>query len=115
MVNELYEFYMRREEPVKGAMLALRDIVLGFDEEIEEAYKWSLPYFFLRGKGFCYLWMDKKTGWPYLAFMKGKDMEHSMLEAGNRTLVKVFPMDPSKDLPLEAIEECLEMARALYD
>lgn len=114
MENELGNFYLKREEPVRSCMLALREIVLGFDERITEGWKYKLPFFLFKGKMFVYLWKDKKSGWPYLGVMEGRQIEHPLLVQGDRARVKVMAFDPEADLPIEGIEEVLRLAVACY-
>jgi hypothetical protein len=41
--NELDNFYWSQKEPNKSCFLALRDIILNFDENISTTYKYKLP------------------------------------------------------------------------
>lgn len=63
---------------------------------------------------FCYLWTDKKTDEPYLLMVEGKHLHHPGLEEGNRSRMKIFRVDPYKDLPIKAIESILQKALDLY-
>jgi len=49
---------------------------------------------------FCYLWIDKKSGFPYIAVGKGVEIEHPDLVRGNRTFTKLLMIDPNKDIPI---------------
>ena len=63
---------------------------------------------------FCFLWKDKKTQEPYLLMVEGKNLEHPELEAGNRARMKIFRVDPAKDLPMKTIVNILNEALDLY-
>lgn len=94
--------------------MALREILINFDPEITEAWKYRMPCFCLNGKPFCYLWKDKISGAPYLLMVKGGQIEHPSLVKGNRAKMKIFPIDVNHDIPMEQINEVLELARELY-
>jgi len=105
MANSLTEFYLNQKEPNKSCYLALRDIILSIDENITPEWKYKLPFFYYKGKMMCYLWKDKKTNQPYLSFMEGKDIEHTLLEQGDRKRAKILRINPEKDLPKDVVEE----------
>lgn len=94
--------------------MALRDVILRFDEAVSEEYKYRLPYFHLNGKSFCYLWKDKKTQQPYIGIHKGAQLEHRALVAGERTYVKILPVDVEGEIPEKDIFEVLELAKAMH-
>ena len=69
-----------------------------------------MPMFCFNDKMFCYLWTDKKTDLPYLGMVDGKLLDHPMLQQGDRARMKILPIDPEADLPLELLAEVLQMA-----
>lgn len=103
-MTKLDEFYYQQKEPIAGCLLALRQLLLDFDKSlVEEKWYYRLPCFFYQKKLFCYIWIEKKTNSPYIAFYPGKKLDHPLLELGNRTSSKILRIDPNKDLPLEVI------------
>jgi uncharacterized protein YdhG (YjbR/CyaY superfamily) len=113
-MREIDNYYLSKEEPHKSCLLALRSIVLAQDTNVTETQKWGMPCFCFRKKMFCYLWTDKKTEEPYILFVEGKFLDHPKLEAGERSRMKIFRVNPNEDLPLETIEELLNSALNLY-
>ncbi len=107
-------FYLNQEEPNKSCLLALRKIISEEDEEVTETRKYGMPCFCYQKKMFCYLWTDKKTAEPYILFVEGKHLDHPALEQGDRSRMKVFRVDPNKDLPIEIIKLLLNEALDLY-
>lgn len=73
-----------------------------------------MPCFTLKSKPFCYLWKDKKTNWPYILVAKGNEMDHPKLEQGERSKMKRYLIDPTKDLDLKTISEILKGASEFY-
>ncbi|QSB29207.1 DUF1801 domain-containing protein [Flavobacterium sp. CLA17] len=114
MVEQLDNYYLNKEEPNKGCLLALRSIILNQDTNVTETQKWGMPCFCYKKKIFCYLWTDKKTYEPYILMTEGKYLDHPELEAGDRSRMKIFRVNPNKDLPIRAIENILQKALDLY-
>ncbi len=113
-MDQLHNFYLDKEEPHKGCLLALRNIILNQDTNIFETQKWGMPCFCYRKKMLCYLWTDKKTDEPYLLLVEGKFLDHPELEKGERSRMKIFRINPHIDLPIRTIESILQQALDLY-
>jgi hypothetical protein len=114
MIQATYNYYLNQEEPNKSCLLALRSIILEQDKQVTETQKWGMPCFCYKKKMFCYLWIDKETGEPYMLLVEGRHLLHPELEAGKRSRMKIFRVDPNKDLPLKTIENILHESLELY-
>lgn len=114
MVDELHNYYLNKEEPNKSCLLALRSIILNQDTNISETQKWGMPCFCYKKKMFCYLWTDKKTDEPYILMVEGKYLDHLKLEVGERSRMKIFRVNPNKDLPIKTIQTILQRALDIY-
>lgn len=114
MLNNLNQFFLEQDEPNKSCFLALRDIVLRFNPQISEHWKYKLPFYYYQGKPFCYFWKDKKTDHPYIGIVKGKWIDSPFLYQGDRKKMKVFKIDANKDLPVEEIYAVFEEASKFY-
>ena len=114
MSLEVDNYYLNKEEPNKSCLLALRSIILEQDTAVTETLKWGMPCFCYKKKMFCYLWTDKKTDEPYILMVEGKHLIHPRLETGERSRMKIFRIDPEKDLPVRTINSMLQKALDLY-
>ena len=114
MIESLNNYYLNKEEPNKSCLLALRDIILKQDTNITTTLKYKMPCFCYKNKIFCYLWTDKKTDEPYILMVEGKYLTHPELEEGKRSRMKIFRVNPNKDLPIKTIESILQKALDLY-
>ncbi|HOY17877.1 MAG TPA: DUF1801 domain-containing protein [Haliscomenobacter sp.] len=113
-MEKMDHFYLDQEEPIKSCLLALREIILRQNPEISATWKYGMPFFCFRGKMFCYLWIHKKLGQPYLGIVEGKHFEQPFLLQEKRSRMKIMLFDPNEDLPLETIESILQQALKLY-
>jgi len=107
-------FYLKQSEPTKSCLLAMRDILLGLDDNITETVKYGMPCFCYGPKMFCYLWTDKKTNNPYFLLVEGQQIDHPALEAGTRKRMKTLTVNPTEDLDIETINDVLNLALSLY-
>ena len=108
------DFYQQQDEPVKGLLLALKQIILAQDENITNVLKYGMPFFCYKGKMFCYLWVHKKTGKPYIGIVEGKWFDEPFLIREDRSRMKIFLLDPDSDLPVHQIKQLLKKAIDLY-
>ncbi|HSY60562.1 MAG TPA: DUF1801 domain-containing protein [Cytophaga sp.] len=113
-MQELDAYYLSKQEPNKSCLLTLRSIILTQDNHITETRKYGMPCFCYKKKMFCYLWIDKKTDEPYILMVEGTHLDHPKLETGERSRMKIFRVNPKKDLPIKAIESILQKALNLY-
>ena len=44
-MNELDNFYLQQDEPIRGCLLALREIILSQDKELVNTRKYGMPFF----------------------------------------------------------------------
>jgi hypothetical protein len=114
MSLELDNFYLKQEEPNKGCLLALRQIILSQDSEITHTLKYGMPFFCYKGKMFCYLWIHKTNNNPYLGIVEGKHFNDPELLTEKRSRMKIMLLDPNEDLPIDTIKVIIEKAVGLY-
>ena len=113
-LKDIDNYYFDKPEPVKSCLLALRKIILDHHPNLRETWKYKTPCFEYHGKMCCYLWIDKKTKWPYIGIVKGCEIVHPDLSSGGRKQIKTFLVDPSKDIPIKKLNSVLEVMLNFY-
>lgn len=113
-INHIDHFFLHQEEPQKGCFLALREIILRSDQDFTEHWKYKLPFYYYKSKPFCYLWKNKKTQEPYIGLVRANQIEHPMLIQGNRAKMKILPISPSEDIPVDMIYGIFERLKKTY-
>jgi Domain of unknown function (DU1801) len=108
MLKPSDQYFANLEEPVKGYMLFLRDYILGKDNDISEQWKYGMPFYFYKGKRICYLWVQKKTGQPYIGIVDGKLLDDSDLLSEKRSRMKILLLDVEKDIPIKRINSLID-------
>ncbi len=114
MISDLDNFYLQHSEPINSTLLALRTIILKQDAAITTEWKYRMPFFCYKGKMFCYLWVHKTNGQPYIGFVEGKHLNHPGLIIEKRARMKIMLFNANEDLPVVIIEELLQRALDLY-
>jgi hypothetical protein len=114
MLRPIDNYFLEKDEPVKGCLLFLRDHILKQDVHLTEAWKYGMPFYCYKGKMCCYLWVHKKFKQPYLGIVEGKRIHHPDLLSEKRAKMKILLLDPSKDLPITTINKILTEVLASY-
>lgn len=113
-MKEADNFYALQNEPIKGVLLAMKEIILRQDKNITSAWKYGMPFFCYKGKMFCYLWVHKKYQQPYIGIVEGGSFDEPFLIQEKRSRMKIMLLNPEADLPLKSIEKILKKAIGLY-
>lgn len=103
-------FYFEKDEPIRSCLLALRNIILEQDKNMLKTKKYGMPCFCINKKPLSYLWLDKKSGDPYLLFVDGNLLDHPLLHKGKRKKMKILNLNPSIDLQKQLINSLLQKA-----
>ncbi len=106
-MTPLNTFYNSQKEPLNGCLMALRYLILAYNPNVSEKWYYRLPCFFYNNRIFCYVWIEKKTNLPYIAFYPGTHLTHPSLQQANRTRSKMLHIQPEKDLPIDLIYEII--------
>jgi hypothetical protein len=114
MLRPVDHWFLEQEEPAKSCLAFLRDYILKINNHITESWKYSMPFYNYKGKRFCYLWMHKKYHQPYIGIVDGNSIEDKDLLQENRKRMRIFLVDPSKDVPIQKVEKILNKVIALY-
>jgi hypothetical protein len=106
-------YFQKQHEPARSTLIWLRDHIKKQHAELDEKWRYGMPFFDLDGRMFCYLWCASSTGTPYIGFVDGAIIEHPALVQGDRKRMKIFQVDPTQDAPMEMLNEVLACAVAV--
>ncbi len=108
-------YFIEKEEPVRGCLLYLRSHFTAFDINITEEWKYSMPFYYYKGKMLCYLWTNKKTGEPYIGIVDGNLIDRPELLKEKRSRMKILPIDPVSEIPVALIDSIVAEAIVLRE
>lgn len=107
MLRPIDNYFLEKETMIGDCLLFLRQHIIDFDTDITEEWKYKMPFYYYKGKMLCYLWTEKKTGCPYLGIVDGNKIERPELISEKRNRMKIFLIDPTKDIPVQEIDSIL--------
>lgn len=115
-MKTLDNYYLALPEPTQSCLLALRDLILTQSEHLTASWKWNTPFFDYKGRYLFYLSAkEKEFNCPYIGVVNGNKLDHPALVQGKRVQIKLLPIDPEQDLPVETIQAILQCAMAQRD
>lgn len=114
MLRPIDNWFLQKDEPVKSCLQFLRQHILAQHTGITEAWKYGMPFYCYKNKMFCYLWVHKKTGQPYIGIVEGNKINHPDLVQEKRARMKILLLDAAKDIPVKKINAILKEVMQLY-
>jgi len=81
---------------------------------MEEHWKYTTAFFTYKKKLFCYFSINKKTHHVYIGFVDGNRIKDKSLVAEGRKQIRVFYIDPNKDIDVKNLIEILNLAFKIY-
>jgi hypothetical protein len=115
MLRPADNYFEQQKEPVKSCLLALRQLILSYNINITEEWKYGMPFYCYKGKMCCYLWVHKKFSKPYLGIVAGSKIHDPGLLQEKRARMKILLVDAEKDLPVKQIKGILRQVVVFYD
>ena len=112
MLNPLDNYFEQKDQPMKGCLQYLRSLLIGY-EGITEHWKYRMPFYYHKGKMFCYLWIHKKHQQSYIGLVDGNKIDHEDLLQEKRARMKILLINHHEDIPKEKIKSILNQALAL--
>lgn len=114
MLRPIDNYFLQNEEPFKSYLQFLREHILKLSPDITERWLYGMPFFYYKGKRFCYLWIHKKYRKPYIGIVDGNRIDHAELVSEKRSRMKILLLDPDKDIQVKKINALLNKVLALY-
>lgn len=112
MLNPLDYYFEQKDEPLKSCLVYLRSLLNSY-AEITEHWKYGMPFYYYKGKMFCYLWIHKKINQPYIGLVDGNKIDHEDLLQESRTRMKILLINHFDDIPEEKLKSILHQGFTL--
>lgn len=113
-LTPLQQWYLDKDEPTRICLQYLRDHILRFDPNFKEEWKYGAPFFYYNNKMCCFFWMHKKFMQPYISVVEGNVIKHPALLKEKRARMRIFLIDPNRDLPMQDINDILHQMVNFY-
>lgn len=112
-MSPLEAYFDGKPEPLKGTMLALKDLILALDSRLALTWKYKTAFFCFQQKNVCYFSVAP-TGRLYIGFVRGNELRHGALLQEGRKQIKVYYVNAEEDLDVQELQAILEEVLALY-
>ncbi|MES2565915.1 MAG: DUF1801 domain-containing protein [Bacteroidota bacterium] len=113
-MESIDHFFLSVPEPQQSALLFLRQFMIK-EMKLEEHIKFNTPFYNFKGKWFCYIsYSAKRKHEIYIGFVKGYLMEFPNLESEGRKQIKVYRIDPEKDIDVKSLKKITALQKKLY-
>lgn len=102
-MNPAENYILSQPEPYKSILLQLQIIIEATKPELELKCKWSLPYYYIKKKPFCFLNVTK--GYVDIGFRMNDDLKQfdSFLVGENRKVMKSLRYYSLEDINQEIL------------
>jgi len=101
MIKTLEGYYLSKPEPYQSCLLALRDIIMSTNADINHERKFQIPFFTYKGKKLAYLWLDKKK--LKMGFCLDKSLQPVTEGVRPKDIYESMIIDPNEDIPIKII------------
>jgi len=101
MNAELENYYLKHPEPIRGCLLALKQIIMSVSDQVTHERKFQLPFFSYKGMKLGFLWMNRKK--LILGFITDKRILLPEPGIKHTDKLEMIQIDPNADLPKEMI------------
>ncbi len=116
-MNPAERYILEQPEPQKSILLHLQVVIKRTIPDLELQYKYKIPFYYLRGKPFCYLNVPKKQSYVDLGFWNSAHLsvhlEHMITEG--RKVMRTLRYHSIDDIHHEILVEVLQDAASVAD
>lgn len=114
MEQSLDNFFLKIPEPQQSTLLFLRQFFMN-EMALQETWKFNTPFYYYKGKWFCYLsYSAKRKHEIYIGFVRGHQVEYPNLVSEGRKQIKVYRINPEKDIDIKALKKISALLKNCY-
>jgi len=123
-MNPAENYILKQKEPFQAIFLFVREIILKTLPEMEEKFKYGLPFYYYKNKPFCFFNVSKsntelkrKESFADIVFVKGfelKGFDKQLIAGNKRTLMKSIPYFSLEEVDPIQLKKILLQASQLY-
>ena len=115
-MNPAAEYILKQPEPYRSILLHLQMVIEQTIPSLELKYKWKIPFYYYKGKPFCYFNASHKKQYVDVGLVKGKLIKvHTEYLVGEKRKKMVSLRYKSmEEVGNQVLIEVLEEAKSLY-
>jgi hypothetical protein len=106
-------YYLSLPEPEQSVLLFLHQFFVN-DMMLQHQRKFNTPFYYLDGKWFSFLDYNPKKRSIHISFVKGNEVSHPKLLSEGRKQMKIYKINPEKDININELKEVVSLFKKLY-
>ncbi len=109
------EYILRQAEPYKSILLYLQTVIERVVPEVELRFKYSIPFYYLEGRPFCYL--NQSKDYVDLGFWNAAHLNLHLdkMETAGRKIMRSLRYRTLKEVDQQVLDEVLKDAWSVRD
>lgn len=110
------EYILSQPEPYRSIIFNLQIIIENEIPNLELHYKWKVPFYYFRGKPFCFINVSRKRKYVDLGIVKGFQINNhqEFLISDKRTSMKSLRYCSIADINCTILKEVIQELSILY-
>lgn len=110
------DYILSQPEPYRSIIFNLQIIIENQLPDVELLYKWKIPFYYYRGKPFCFINVSGKRKFVDLGIVKGFQIKshQDFLISDNRISIKSLRYFSLKDINSTILKEVIQELSKLY-
>ena len=115
-MNPAEEYILSKPEPWRSILIELQTVIKHTIPEVDEQFKWRLPFYSLHGKMFCFL--NFRKSFVDLGFPWGVRIDiHSdyLIDGEKRKNLRSLRYSSIEDIDMEVLQDVLQAAARLNE
>ncbi|WP_430412183.1 DUF1801 domain-containing protein [Kordia sp.] len=115
-MNPAENYILQQPEPYKTILLQLQVLIEYTFPDIELKYKYRIPFYYLKGKPFCFFNASHKKKYVDIGIMKGQEIQiHTeYLITESRKKIASLRYETIEDINDNVLKEVLKKAASFY-
>ena len=115
-MNPAENYILQQPEPYKSILLQLQVLIEFTFPTIELKYKYRIPFYYLKGKPFCYLNASHKKQFVDIGIVKGGEIQihKEYLVTEKRKVMASLRYKTNEDINDKILIEVLKKAASFY-
>ena len=113
MEDKIDTYFLSLPEPEQSALLFLHQFLMNV-MQLDEKRKFNTPFYYYKGKWFCFISYNPKKRNIYVSFVKGNKIMHPKLLSEGRKQMKIYIVNPEKDINAKELSKIITLLKKAY-
>jgi len=112
--EQIDNYFLTLPEPEQAVLLFLHKFLMN-EMELQSKRKFNTPFYYYKGKWFCFLDYNKQKRSIHISFVKGNQFSHPKLLAEGRKQMKIYKIPPEKDINVKELNAICNELKKFYE